>query len=70
MRVQIRNEGIQPLPLSITDRPTEVQTTMISAAPDTLPPLSTLSFHLQEGEVIVLQTDGGITITKEESNGS
>ena len=70
MRVQIRNEGAQSIPFNITDRPTEVQTAMISSSPDTVPPLSTLSFHLQEGDVIVIQSDGGITIEKEKNNGS
>ena len=70
MKVMIRNDRIQPVPYNITDRPTEVKTSSLSAAPNTLPALSTLSFHLFEGDVIVLQQDGGITVEKgKESNG-
>lgn len=68
MRVVIRNDRIQPVPFSIVDRPVEVKTSSLGAAPDTVPPLSTLSFHLQEGDVIVLQPEGGITVEKGESN--
>ena len=68
MKITIRNERIQPVPFNITDRPTEVKTTSLSASPDTVPPLSTLSFHIVEGEVIVLQQEGGITI-EGETNG-
>lgn len=68
MKVTIRNERIQPVPFTITDRPVEVKTSSISAAPDMLPALSTLSVHLQEDDVIVLQQEGGITIEKGENN--
>jgi hypothetical protein len=69
MKITIRNDRIQPVPFTITDRPIEVKTSSLSAAPDTVPPSSTLSFHLQEGDVIVLQREGGITIEKGENNG-
>lgn len=70
MKVTIRNDRIQPVPFTITDRPVEVKTSSLSAAPGTVPPLSTLSFYLQEGDVIVLQPEGGITVEKgKENNG-
>ena len=70
MKVVIRNDREQSVPFTITDRPVEVKTSSLGAAPSTVPPLSALSFHLQEGEVIVLQKEGGITIEKgEENNG-
>jgi hypothetical protein len=69
MKVTIRNDRIQPVPFTITDRPIEVKTSSLSAAPDTVPPMSTLSLHLQEGDVIVLQQEGGITIEKGETSG-
>lgn len=69
MKVTIRNDRVQPVPFNITDRPVEVKTTSLSAAPDTIPPVSTLSLHLQEGDVIVLQQEGGITVERGETNG-
>lgn len=66
MKVVIRNERIQPVLYTITDRPVEVTTTSLSAAPDTIPPLSQLSFHLQEGDVIVLTPDSGIAVKRGE----
>ena len=62
MKVVIRNERVQPVLYSITDRPVEVTTTSLSASPDTIPALSELSFHLQEGDVIVLLPEGGIAV--------
>lgn len=69
MKVVFRNERIQPVLYLITDRPVEVKTTSLSAAPDTIPPLSELSFHLQEGDVILLTPDGGIAVKRGENNG-
>lgn len=69
MKVTIRNDRAQPVPFNITDRPVEVKTTSLSAAPDTVPAMSTLSFHVQEGDVIVLQQEGGITVERGETNG-
>ncbi len=66
MKVVIRNERVQPVMYSITDRPIEVTTTSLGAAPDTIPALSELSFHLQEGDVIVLTPEGGIAVKKGE----
>ncbi len=69
MKLTIRNDRIQPVPFTITDRPVEVKTSSLGAAPDTVPPMSTLTLHVQEGDVIVLQQEGGITIEKEEVDG-
>ncbi len=58
------------IPFTITDRPVEVKTSSLGAVSGMVPPLSALSFYLQEGEVIVLQREGGIAIEKgEENNG-
>lgn len=69
MKVVIRNERIQPVMYLITDRSVEVKTTSLIAAPDTIPPLSDLSFHLQEGDVILLTPEGGIAVKRGENNG-
>ena len=66
MRVIIRNERIQPMPFTIHDRPVEIKTTSLSAAPDMVPAASDLIFHFNEGETIVLTAEGGITIRGKE----
>ncbi len=68
MKLTIRNQQGQPVPFNITDRPTEVKTTSIGAPPNTIPPMSALSFTIQEGEDIMLAHDGSIVLLKEEFN--
>ena len=68
MNLKIRNQQGQSVPFNITDRPTEVKTTSIGAPPNVLPPMSTLSFNLFEGEIIVLASDGSLVVLKEEFN--
>lgn len=65
MKVTIRNERGQLVPFNITDRPSELKTTSVGSPPNFIPPMSTLSFALQEGEIIVLSNDGGLTLKKE-----
>ena len=66
MKLKIRNQQGQPVPFNITDRPTEVKTTSLGSPPNSIPPLSALTFHIQEGEVIVLSHDGTLVVLKEE----
>ena len=68
MKLTIRNQQGQPVPFNITDRPTEVKTTSIGSPPNVIPAMSTLTFHIQEGEIIVLANDGSIVVLKEEFN--
>lgn len=65
MKLTIRNQQGQPVPFNITDRPTEVKTTSIGSPPNVIPPMSALSFTIQEGEVIVLAHDGTIVVLRE-----
>ena len=68
MKLTIRNQQGQPVPFNITDRPTEVKTTSIGSPPNVIPAMSALTFHIQEGEIIVLANDGSIVVLKEEFN--
>ena len=71
MKVTIKNNRVQPVPYLITDRPVEVRTTSLGAAPDTIPAMSTMTLHLQENDVITLTPEGGIIVEKgEETNGN
>ena len=64
---RLKNESIRSLPMDITDRPVEVKTTSLGAAPDQLPPMSTLETFLGDDDVVVITADGGIRIEKRES---
>ncbi len=66
MRVTIQNNRANPVAYSITDRPVEVRTTSLGAAPDTIPAMSTMTLHLQENDVITLTAEGGIMVKKGE----
>lgn len=66
--MKIQNDGTRAIPFNITDRPTEVKTTSLGAPPDTLPAMSTMTFPMQEGEMIVFDQDGGFTIKKDEGD--
>lgn len=68
MKVTIKNDRVQPVLYSITDRPVEIQTTSLGATPDTIPAMSTMTVHLQENDVITLTQEGGIGIKQEEEN--
>ena len=71
MKVKIKNDRLQPMLYSITDRPVEIQTTSLGAAPDTIPPMSIMTVYLRENDVITLTQEGGIIIKQEEeTNGS
>ena len=64
MKVTIQNNRPNPVIYSITDRPVEVRTTSLGAAPDTIPAMSTMTLHLQEDDVITLTAEGGISVEK------
>ena len=66
MKVKIKNDRLQPMMYSVTDRPVEIKTTSIGSAPDTIPPMSTMTIYLRENDVITLTQEGGITIKQEE----
>ncbi len=68
MQVKIQNDRGQPVSYMITDRPVEIQTTSLGAAPDMIPPMSTMTVYLREGDVITLTQDGGIGIKNEAEN--
>ena len=71
MKVKIKNDRLQPMLYSITDRPVEIQTTSLGASPDTIPPMSIMTVYLRENDVITLTQEGGIIIKQEEeTNGS
>ena len=71
MKVTIKNDRLQPMMYSITDRPVEIKTTSIGSPPDTIPPMSIMTVYLRENDVITLTQEGGITIKQEEeTNGS
>ena len=70
MRVTIQNNRANPVAYSITDRPVEVRTTSLGAAPDTIPAMSVMTLHLQENDVITLTAEGGIMVEKGKENGS
>lgn len=69
MKVTIQNNRVQSVAYSITDRPVEVRTTSLGAAPDTIPAMSTMTLHLQENDVITLTAEGGITVARGEEDG-
>ncbi len=66
MKVQIKNNRVQPVMYSITDRPVEISTTSLGAAPDTIPAMSTMTLHFQENDVITLTPEGGIIVERGE----
>lgn len=66
MRLRIRNQQGQPVPFTITDRATEIKTTSLGAPSNVIPPMSVLTFTIQEGEDIVLGHDGNLSVVKEE----
>ncbi len=70
MKVTIKNNRVQPVLYSITDRPIEIQTTSLGAPADTIPAMSTMTLHLQENDVITLTQEGGIVVEKGEVDGS
>ncbi len=70
MKVTIQNNRANPVAYSITDRPVEVRTTSLGAAPDTIPAMSTMTLHLQENDVITLTAEGGIMVEKGKEDGS
>lgn len=65
---RLKNNSTRSLHVDIKDRPVEVQTTSLGAAPDQLPPMSTLSTFLGDDDILVFTADG-IAIEKEEDNG-
>lgn len=65
--IQIKNESVSPLLVSITDRPVEIKTTSLGAGADQLPPMSVLETYLGDDDIVVL-TAGGISIEKRESD--
>lgn len=69
IQFQLRNESPRSLFMSITDRPVEVDTTSLGAAPDQLPPMSTLRTFFGDDDVLVLTADGLSIKKKEEING-
>ncbi len=65
MKVTIKNDRVQPLPYTITDRPVEVKTTSLGAAPDTIPPMSIMTVHFRDGDVLTFTPEGGIVLKNE-----
>lgn len=68
MKVKIKNNRVQPIMYSITDRSVEIQTTSLGAPPDSIPAMSVMTVHLRENDVITLTPEGGIIIAQEEEN--
>ena len=71
VKLTIRNDRGQPMPYAITDRPVEVTTTSLGAAPDMIPPMSTMTVYVREEDVLTFTPEGGIALkSKEETGGS
>lgn len=66
---RLRNNSARPFMMSITDRPTEITTTSMNAAGDSLPAMSELSTYLGDDDILVIsETSISIEKRKEEDN--